>query len=69
MPLRRIVMVYTLISAGKLLTDELNKINEHMEKKQEEGINESDLKIYEIVEKAIEKRINQLDEKYKYLNN
>ncbi len=34
-----------LISAGKSLTYELNKINEHTEKKQEERINESDLKI------------------------
>jgi hypothetical protein len=41
-----------------------------MDKKQEDGINQPDLKVYEIVEKSIEERINQLDKKYNnYLKN
>jgi hypothetical protein len=59
-----------LISVGESLNRELEKINSYMDKKQEDGINQPDLKVYEIVEKSIEERINQLDKKYNdYLKN
>ena len=55
------------IAAGSSLANELEKIQQYVEKKQEDGVSETDMKAYEAVEKALEKRINQLDEKYKNL--
>ncbi len=55
------------IAAGSSLANELEKIQQYVEKKQEDGVSETDMKAYEAVEKAVEKRINQLNDKYKNL--
>ncbi len=55
------------LSIGKSLSDELVKIQHYIEKKHNEGVSENDMKVYEAVEKALEKRINALDNKYKNL--
>lgn len=55
------------LSAGKSLADALAKIQSYVEKKQKEGVSNADMKAYEAVEKAMEKRINDLNKKYKDL--
>ncbi len=60
-------MSVQLLSVGASLTNELVKIQHYIEKKQKEGISETDLKAYDAVEKALEKRIDALNNKYKNL--
>lgn len=55
------------MSAGSSLVNEMEKIQHYIDQKQKKGISKMDLKAYEAVEKAIEKRINQLNKKYKKL--
>ena len=55
------------MSAGTSLGLELEKIQRYIVKKQKEGVNKADMKAYEAIEKALEKRINALNEKYKDL--
>jgi len=55
------------LAAGNSLVTELENIQRYIDKKQEEGVSETDLKAYEAVEKAIEKRIRKLNKKYKHL--
>ncbi len=56
-----------LLTAGNSLIDEMDKIQAYVEKKHKEGVSKSDMKAYEAVERAIEKRINQLNKKYRKL--
>lgn len=58
-----------MLSAGNSLIEKMDKIQEYVKKKEKEGVSRNDLKAYEAVEKAIEKRINQLNKKYKKLMN
>lgn len=58
-----------LLSTGNSLIEEMDKIQEYVTKKEKEGVSRNDLKAYEAVEKAIEKRINQLNKKYSKLMN
>ena len=55
------------MSAGTSLVTELEKIQHYVDKKQKEGVSKTDMKAYEAVEKALEKRMNALNEKYKDL--
>ena len=55
------------IAAGNSLLNELDKIQQYIEQKQKEGISNVDLEAYKSVEKAIESRIKQLNQKYKNL--
>lgn len=57
------------LSVSKDLAMEMDKIQKYVEKKQEEGVSASDMKVYEAVEKALEKRIEKLNNKYKHLIN
>jgi hypothetical protein len=58
-----------LLSVNKDLVSEMDKIQKYVEKKQKEGVSASDMKAYEAVEKAFEKRIEKLNNKYKKLMN
>ena len=60
-------MSIQFLAVGNSLANELEKIQKYIDKKQEEGISESDMKVYNALEKATEKRIQDLNEKYKYL--
>ncbi|OYT14664.1 MAG: hypothetical protein B7C24_17155 [Bacteroidetes bacterium 4572_77] len=53
------------MSAGTSLVKELEKIQRYIEKKQIEGVSKKDMQAYEAVQKALEKRINALNIKYK----
>jgi len=55
------------MSAGSSLVNEMEKIQRYIDQKQKKGISKMDLEAYGAVEKAIEKRINQLNKKYKKL--
>jgi len=56
---------FQFLSAGTSLVNELDKIQHYVDTKEREGVSEADLKAYETVEKALEKRINALNNKYK----
>ncbi len=56
-----------LLSANNSLIEEMDKIQEYVTKKEKEGVSRNDLEAYEAVEKAIEKRISQLNKKYSKL--
>ena len=62
-------MSVQFISVGNSLANELEKVQKYVNRKQEEGITETDLKVYRNLEKAIEKRIAELNKKYKHLIN
>lgn len=55
------------LSAGNSLLNELDKIQQHIDQKQKKGISDADLEAYESIEKAIEQRIERLNQKYKSL--
>ena len=65
--IKLVKMNLELVSVSESLIDEMDKIQDYVEKKEKEGVSRSDLKAYEAVEKAIEKRISQLNKKYKKL--
>ncbi len=65
--IKLIKMNLELVSVSESLIDEMDKIQDYVEKKEKEGVSQSDLKAYEAVEKAIEKRISQLNRKYNKL--
>jgi len=54
-------------AAGGSLAKELVSVQNYIENKQKQGVNETDMKAYKTVEKALENRINQLNNKYKNL--
>ncbi len=55
------------MAVSNSLANEMEKIQHYIDEKQTKGISKMDLKAYESVEKAIEKRINDLNNKYKDL--
>jgi hypothetical protein len=57
------------MAAGSSLASEMEKIQQYIDKKEKEGVSKNELKPYKSVEKAIEKRMNALNKKYKNLMN
>jgi hypothetical protein len=55
------------LAVGGSMANELVKIQQYVDRKQKEGVSENDMKAYKEVEKVVEKRINDLNNKYKNL--
>ncbi len=56
------------LSCSKSMAEKLLEIQRYIETKQKEGVSGADMKAFEAVENTLEKRINDLNRKYQYIN-